>query len=102
MTRSKERLEEWAKNVQEHDQVLEKYQELLGFTKSLLINHLFSTFSLYEKAVEELIVGTSVGEWLAWYRYDNDMGKKGYEATLKNGETRKIKNLDDLLWVLEN
>ena len=40
-------------------------------------------------------------EWLAWYCSENDMGAKRYEAGNTRAEIKPIKNLRDLLWLIE-
>ena len=39
-------------------------------------------------------------ESLAWFAYENDMGRKGMQAGAA-GETRPIRTVDDLLWLIE-
>lgn len=39
------------------------------------------------------------GEWLIWFDMENDMGARGFQVTL-HGETRAIKSVADLEWVL--
>ena len=39
-------------------------------------------------------------EWLNWYCFDNDMGKKAYEAGWE-GDMRPITQAADLLWLIE-
>lgn len=39
-------------------------------------------------------------ESLAWYSAENDMGRKGMKAGAA-GETRPIRTVDDLLWLIE-
>jgi|688.fasta_scaffold716627_1 hypothetical protein len=44
----------------------------------------------YIKLLEE-----SVGDrenWIAWYVFENEFGKKGLEAKMPNGETKKIRS----------
>lgn len=40
------------------------------------------------------------GEWLDWYRFDNDMGALELDAG-PPGKMREIRCLEDLLWVIE-
>jgi hypothetical protein len=47
-------------------------------------------------------VAAAVGDkadWLFWYMYENDMGRKGYEAGTPDAY-RQIKTVEDLLWVI--
>lgn len=37
--------------------------------------------------------------WLDWYVYDNDCGKKGYKVTIDK-TSKKICNIDDLIWAM--
>lgn len=39
-------------------------------------------------------------EWLSWYAHENNFGAGGYEAG-PVGATRKIRTLEDLLWLIE-
>lgn len=50
------------------------------------------------KTVAELVGDQK--EWLHWYRYQNDMGAHGFKAGPR-GQTREIRCLEDLLWVIE-
>lgn len=50
------------------------------------------------------VVAASVGddaEWLDWFWLENEFGKRGFEAGF--GENlRPIKNIEDLVWLIEN
>jgi hypothetical protein len=40
------------------------------------------------------------GEWVRWFIYENDCGKKGYKAGLGN-DLNKIKTVEELLELIE-
>lgn len=48
------------------------------------------------------IVAEKIGDrhkWLEWFIWENDWGKKEYEARFE-GQERPIKTFEDLLWVI--
>ena len=53
------------------------------------------TFSLYSNMLSKLLGDDTDDTWLDWYCYENDMGKKGYDAGF-DGEVKPIKTLEDL------
>lgn len=57
-------------------------------------------FRLWE--AHTVAVSQAVGdqsEWLSWFDLENDMGARGHEVVV-NGETRPVKTLVDLVWVI--
>jgi hypothetical protein len=57
-------------------------------------------FEAYTKTLGELL-GDEL-DWLTWYAYDNAMGKNGLSAGYGHApRLKKIKTLEDLLWVIE-
>jgi hypothetical protein len=73
------------------------------------ISNLFNIESDFMNSVHDLIgfqikqlsqiIGDE-GGWLEWYIYDNDLGKREYEAGYE-GSLKKIKNEEDLLEIIE-
>lgn len=60
--------------------------------------------SVIHNAMEEVtkLASEAVGDefnWLSWYQCAHKMGVLGLQATV-NGETREIRTLEDLLWVM--
>jgi len=89
------------KLISEYAEIEERVDELtkvfpLAF-ESPLIECMWSVFSGKVDIVSG-IVGDN-GEWISWYIYENKSGKAGLEAGTDEN-MRKIKDLDDLFWVI--
>jgi hypothetical protein len=94
-----ERLTEWADEIQKADAVIDPISEVLGLSVECPIHQaVWALQAAYTKSVSELVGDQEA--WLDWYANENKFGEKGYEAGLK-GNTRQIKSLEDLLWVIE-
>jgi hypothetical protein len=66
---------------------------------SPLGNSVWRMFDSYTAAVGQL--AGDEGDWLCWFIYENDCGKKAGEVTKGKGKPRKIKTLGDLLWCIK-
>lgn len=92
-------LAEWADEIQKAEAVIAPISEVLGLSVECPIHTaMWALQAAYTKAVGKLVGDPA--EWLSWYAHENDFGRKAYEAGVK-GDMRPIKDLDDLLWVME-
>ena len=92
-------LETWLDHYNDVNKVFDKLDDLTGSAPdSKLQNPVWQMFQAYTGVVSALIGDD--GEWLYWYLYDNEQGKREMEAEV-NGKTRKIKTLKDLLKVIK-
>lgn len=96
----KETIEEFIRLHKERETLIDKLQELFGFSDGVLMYEtLFSMENFVLNLAAEKI--GDKGDWLEWFVYDNECGSKGYEVTI-NGKEKKIKTVDDLLEVIEH
>jgi hypothetical protein len=92
-------LETWLDHYNDVDKVFDELNDLIGgMPDSKLQNPVWQMFQGYTGVVSHLIGDR--GEWLYWYLYDNEQGKREMEAEV-NGKVRKIKTLKDLLRVIK-
>lgn len=63
-----------------------------------LMEAYWQLFDEYTKFVAEKV--GDKGEWLSWYCWENDMGKKRMDAGYNN-KLKPIKNLNDLLKMID-
>lgn len=88
-------LEKWKKVVEELDTEVNKLIDVLHVDpESPLLSAIWKMQDAYTHAVADKL---ELGDWLSWYHFDNDMGKKAYDAGTKE-EMRKIKSFEDLIW----
>ena len=84
---------------------ISEYYEILSDTIGMepegkLGDNLYLLHEYTVSVLEELIAGEDYG-WIEWYIWENDYGEKEMEAGPKE-DLRKIKNVDDLIWLMEN
>lgn len=92
-------LREWSVKMETADILIDPVTKCLGLSVESPIHQAVWTLKdAYTKAVGKL-VGDD-GDWLDWYADENDFGRKKMEAG-PIGDMRPIKDLDDLLWVME-
>ena len=95
-------LKEWEDNYKEINKVYESLHEMYDCSpESKAVRVIFDTFENYTKSVAIIIEDED--DWLEWYLYDNECGKKELTAkaiTWKNH--KKIKNVKDLLDIIES
>lgn len=86
----------WKDVVTTIDAEAEKLLDLLDASpESPLFEAIWKIQDAYTSAVSEKL---GLDDWLYWYQYDNDMGKKAHEAGVE-GDMRPIKTFEDLIWV---
>lgn len=96
----KETIEKFIKIHKQRELLIDKLQELFGFTDSVMLyDTLFEMEDFSIELVEE-IVGDKA-KWIEWFVYENDCGESEYEAGPQDN-FKKIKTVDDLLELIEN
>lgn len=92
-------LEKWQETYERSSEIFQKLDVIFGFIASgSLFDIVWENFNAYTEALS-VILGDEE-EWLEWYAFENKFGKKEYRAGC-NDKMRKIKNFEDLLWVIE-
>lgn len=88
--------------VSTYNAITLQYQELSKIVGCMieapLFHALYIGFDRYTDALAMLI--GDEGEWLAWYCFENEMGKKGMAAG-KSGHMKPIKTTKDLVKLIE-
>lgn len=92
-------LQTWANRIIESDALLEPAIEALGLPpESPICTAIWSLQGALTQAVQAQLEDAT--GWLDWHHHENQMGERQLEAGPK-GKTRPIRNLEDLLWVME-
>ena len=92
-------LRQWEASYLELDLQMDRLSAVVGSTvHSPLGEAVWGALGNYTRALAEL-VGDGY-EWLNWYCFDNDMGKKACKAGWE-GDMRPITQAADLLWLIE-
>lgn len=84
-------LKEWESVYYSNTKVWELMREVGFEIESPVANAIWKTFDTYTHFIENVYAT----DYLSWYCWDNDMGKKGLLVVDSNGE-REIKNINDL------
>lgn len=93
------KLEEWKKRHDELDSIFESMKAVTGSgVDSPLWACVWSLWEAYTKGVERDVCDDF--DFLSWYNYDNDMGKKALPVFSPGGREKKIKTLKDLAYVI--
>jgi len=91
-------LTEWHKAMIDSDAAIAWYLEPLKLSPdSPLYESIWTLQGSMTKTVSKLVGDQD--EWLAWYRFDNEMGKAGREAMI-DGKYRKVRTLKQLARVI--
>lgn len=69
-----------------------------GVIESEFWESIYSTFDTHLQTVKD-VVGDK-DDWIEWYLYDNDYGKKEFEAGY-DSNLKPVKTIDDLLELIE-
>lgn len=96
-----ERLKEWEKMYNEIKRVHDSLH-FVGFMipESPLYQAIYGSFDRYTDILSEVIGDNH--EWLNWYCWENDMGKKELEiCPAEDAEWRPIKTIEDLAMIIE-
>jgi hypothetical protein len=98
---NKEKLElllMWEVHVDDLSHQWERLESITGIlSDSAFGNAVWRMQDDYTKTVARLLECDP--EELSWYCFDNQMGKQGLECEI-DGETREIRTLADLAWML--
>ena len=92
-------LERWESAINSAEQTIATLHRPLGLQPE---GGQIMAFVALEKAITKVtaeLIG-DCAKWLDWYRFENDMGDRALEAG-PSGQLRKIRCLEDLLWVIE-
>ena len=96
----KEAVEKFIKIYKQKELLIDKLQELFGFTDSVMLyDTLFAMEGFSIELVEELVGDKA--KWIEWFVYENDCGEKEWPAGHRDN-LKKIKTVDDLLELIEN
>jgi len=96
----KETIEKFIKIYKQRELLIDKLQELFGFTDSVMLyDTLFAMEGFSIELVEEIV--DDKDKWIEWFVYENDCGEKELEAGPRDN-LKKIKTVDDLLELIEN
>ncbi len=96
----KEAIEKFIKIYKQNELLIDKLQELFGFTDSVMLyDTLFAMEDFSIELVEEIV--DDKDKWIEWFVYENGCGEKEYKAGLRDN-LKKIKTVDDLLELIEN
>lgn len=94
-----ELLEEWQEKLQNLDDVEDALDaSIMPSIECPLYQAMWAIESAYTRALS-ILVGDK-GEWLSWYRYENDFGKNKMQAGYDN-KLKPITNLKELLAIIE-
>jgi hypothetical protein len=97
-------LKKWRDIHDRCEAVSNPIKELFGDQPETKIND--AIWCGFEFATEQLNARLCADEverfndWMLYFAYDCDMGKKPKQVTKPNGESRKIATLDDVLWCM--
>ena len=91
----------WKEQIDQSNEMIDKLIEPLMLSpESPLYSTIWALQGALTKAVAK-IVGDN-HEWLDWFNAETQMGKRAGEACPGTGKpTRKIKDLADLAWLIE-
>ena len=99
MKNNKELLQELVTIYKTLDESFDKLNDLMGVNyASPLAASVWNLLDITINLLTDKINDNST--WLAWYIFENDCGDKALEAGIDDN-TKKIKTIDDLLWVIK-
>lgn len=94
-----EALKGWETRRKDMDSKIAQLEDLLGISPESAFLDAVRRLQERDRVVTSLIVGDE-GEWLDWYCYENSFGADGKRVVI-DGCTRLVKNVEELLSVLE-
>lgn len=102
MNPNEQRLDKWLEQFQRTETAYGMLKDCFQATpESFVATVMYQNFDAYTDELAASIGGSSK-EWMDWFLWENDAGKRGFEASPGHGvPLRKIKTLQDLLWLLE-
>jgi len=92
----------WEDNYKQISEVYKGLQLICDCSpESKISRAIFDTFQKYTDALA--IVICDGYDWLEWYAWDNEFGKKGLQAKASSWKKeKKVKNLNDLLDLIDS
>ena len=95
-------LQKWEKQHTQIDDAYKLVSQIFNIDcDSPVISPTFEMFDTYTDVVAELVGDKD--EWLQWYAWENDFGKKAMRAKASKWKSmRSIKNVKALLSLIEN
>jgi hypothetical protein len=94
-----ERLENWAAVHAECIESAERLYSIGCAPEANPIETIWRVFGAYTFALASWL-GDQNDMWLDWFWQENEMGAREFEAGWGDANTRKIKTLADLMWLL--
>ena len=91
-------LQKWNDSYHRSEEATDQIRQLFNDPSGILYDAIWDNFKEYTDVIS-MLLGDEFG-FLKWFQLDCDMGKK-LMKTEKNCESKFIKNLDDLLWIIE-
>lgn len=90
-------LEVWAAQYKANCAAYDGLKAALNISpENQVFDAIFATFDEYTNALE-IAFGAAGCGWLSWYCFDNDMGKRAFDACPGSKyKTREVKTLKDL------
>lgn len=89
----------WFGHYQELRTTMDSVQILFGGGESKVESVVWQLFEAYTKEIMEKVGDQS--NWLYWYIYDNDCGKRKLEVAVSTwSKPKKIKSLNDLAMII--
>lgn len=95
-----QRLELWQERIEKLEIQLDAFRFITGGFEGDFAESIYGVTEAYTDVVSELV--GDQGEWLSWYMYECDMGRKPREVTFKNGKTLKVRTLRQLARVIRH
>ena len=93
-------LQEWVDCVRRADDLIDTVAAIFGGQpESMFGDVIEQNLQAFTRLVAKQV--GDEGGFLDWYRFENDMGEKGFEAGPNNAPHRKICNIEDLLWAIK-
>jgi hypothetical protein len=84
---------EWEKICLEHDKLMVTLSSIGIVPDGSFSDVLYKSNNKYMEFLAEKI---GAEDWLEWYCWENDMGKKKFKASIGGGKEKSIKNIEDL------
>lgn len=90
--------------LEEHERVSKIVDDAIKFGLDFETNQLIQVAFKYQESIIDRLakeVGDG-GDWLEWFIYDNDMGKRQFNVTFSNGEKVAVETIQDLIYVIKH
>jgi hypothetical protein len=77
----------------------EGFSKFIGSIDGPFFDAIWKPFDSYAALVSDTIEDDN--EFVQWFIWDNDCGKRAFKVTFKNGKSIKVKTVKDLIKVIE-